>query len=118
MPQTAILDGMECCSAYLSHGMTLWAHRVRDRDEPLTCRNPHRIVFATEMTAVTCVGVLTWLLAGSRGGLPTTRVHIFWSDRISLQELDPSFSTVFLFLQTDTVVRRTDARKICLVRKS
>ena len=63
--------------------------------------------------------------ARDRGGYPlgttpysTLEFIIFLSDRIRLQELDLSFSTVFFFLQTDTVVRRTDARKICLVRKS
>jgi hypothetical protein len=55
----------------------------------------------------------------SVGGVThNSSVYFFWSDRISLQELDLSFSTVFFFLQTDTVVRRMDARKICLVRKS
>ena len=49
---------------------------------------------------------------------PKLEFIFFLSDRISLQELDLSFSTVVLFLQTDTVVRRMDARKICLVRKS
>ena len=53
-----------------------------------------------------------------RGGYPLLEFIFFLSDRISLQELDLSFSTVFFFLQTDTVVRRMDARKICLVRKS
>ena len=44
-------------------------------------------------------------------------LYFLVSDRISLRELDLSVSTVFCFLQTDTsdtVVRRTDARKICL----
>ena len=54
----------------------------------------------------------------TRGGYPQLEFIFFWSDRISLQELDLNFSTVFFVLQTDTVVRSTDARKICFVRKS
>ena len=28
-----ILGGMECLSAYLSHGITLWAHSVREKND-------------------------------------------------------------------------------------